>query len=275
MEALKGKHVLVTGSAGGIGLDVARKYLQLDCKVSLHYNRQCDTLRDLLESYPETTIAVQGEATDENSVISAVQNAVTRFGPIHILIANHGVWPTEDVMIADMSLDRWKKTLDINLTGIFLFTREFLRHLRTHVETLSTDDKKKLDASVVIIGSTAGKWGEADHADYASSKSALMIGFMRSLKNEIVRIAPRGRVNCVAPGWVLTPMAEEAVAKGDHFKALQTTPLAKIASTEDVANAVIFLSNGVVSGHCSGTTIEVDGGMEGRVLNSLDHLRNM
>jgi len=125
---------------------------------------------------------------------------------------------------------------------------------------------------VVIIGSTAGIFGEANHADYASSKSALMYGFLKSLKNEIVKIAPRGRANCVAPGWVLTKMAEESVKQGQHYKALQTMPLAKIATTEEVTNAVLFLSSRI-SGHSSGTILQVDGGMEGRVLNPLDELQ--
>jgi NAD(P)-dependent dehydrogenase (short-subunit alcohol dehydrogenase family) len=70
-------------------------------------------------------------------------------------------------------------------------------------------------------------------------------------------------------------MAEESVARGEHLKALQTTSLAKLGKTEEVANAVLYLSSGKLSGHCSGTTIEVDGGMEGRVLNSLEKLKQV
>lgn len=70
-----------------------------------------------------------------------------------------------------------------------------MKHLQDHVRFMSNDEKNKVDACVVIIGSTAGKFGEADHADYSSSKSALIYGFTKSLKNEIVKIIPRGRVN--------------------------------------------------------------------------------
>ncbi|KAJ7234607.1 hypothetical protein B0H12DRAFT_1238986 [Mycena haematopus] len=82
-------------------------------------------------------------------------------------------------------------------------SREYLRQLG------SACDEVKATAAITFVGSTAGKYGEAGHADYAASKSALMYGFMLSLKNEIVRIAPKGRVNCVAPGWVRTPKKEE------------------------------------------------------------------
>lgn len=116
-----------------------------------------------------------------------------------------------------MSLDQWQNTINTNLTSSFLVARDYLRNL----ETLGAEDKKF--ASIIFVGSTAGKFGEANHADYAASKSgmycnnyfflntwlkvlsiALMYGLTSTLKNEIVKIAPKGRVNCVAPGWVKT-----------------------------------------------------------------------
>jgi NAD(P)-dependent dehydrogenase (short-subunit alcohol dehydrogenase family) len=96
-----------------------------------------------------------------------------------------------------------------------------------------------------MIGSTAGKFGEAFHLDYAASKSAMMYGFMKSLKNEIVYIFPRAIVNTVAPGWVHTKMAEQSIAEGKHLKALKTMPLRKLATVEDVSNAVLVASSPV------------------------------
>jgi len=158
-----------------------------------------------------------------------------------------------------MSLEQWSNTINVNLTGGFLFAREFLRSL---------EQFKRETGNIVLIASTAGIFGEANHCDYAASKSALMYGFMKSLKNEIVRISPLGRVNTVAPGWVITPMAEEALKdKALVSKVLQTIPLKKVALPDDVAHAVAFLSSDKAAGHLTGEIIEVTGGMEGRVLH--------
>ena len=271
---LEGQHVLITGSSGGIGLELARKYLLQGANVTLHYNSNQKTLENLLKEFPSKTFAGQADATDENSIASLFLNANAKFGVVNILVANHGVSEIENVEIAEMSLKRWKKTIDVNLTGVFLFVREFLRQMKAYLKTLSEEKFNQFrECSIVIIGSTAGKFGEAYHAEYSSTKSALMYGFTRSLKNEIVKIHPKARVNVVAPGWVRTPLAEESLKRGEHFKALQTMPLKKIATPEDVANAVLFLSSSKSAGHTTGIIVEVDGGMEGRVLNSLDDVK--
>ena len=93
-------------------------------------------------------------------------------------------------------------------------------------------------------------------------------GLTASLKNEIVRLAPRGRVNCVCPGWVRTPMAEEALAEsGALDRVTATMALRKVAEPEDIARAVVYLMSPALAGHVSGTIVPVDGGMEGRLLH--------
>ena len=94
-----------------------------------------------------------------------------------------------------------------------------------------------------------------------------MYGLLPSLKNEIVEIAPLGRVNSVNPGWVKTPMAEQIASDEKKMaRALATTPLRKIALPEDVARQVAVLASPILSGHVSGANVSVDGGMEGRLL---------
>jgi len=94
-----------------------------------------------------------------------------------------------------------------------------------------------------------------------------------TLKNEIVKYAPKGRVNCVAPGWVDTPMAVEALKDPKViYQALATTPLKKIATPRDIANQIAILASSVVSGHVTGQVIMVDGGMEGRALNTAEEI---
>jgi len=206
-------------------------------------------------------------------VIESVRKSVAALGPINILVANHAVYVSADAVVADMELSQWKRTLDINLTGYFLFVREYLRQLRTAVSGLSEDDKINFNAAIVLVSSTAGLHGEAAHADYSAAKSGVMYGFMRSVKNEIVQIAPRGRINSIQPGWVRTEMAEKSIKAGKHLKTLQTMPLKKVATSEECAYAIVHLSSQVTSGHTSGGILSIDGGMEGRVLNSLEDLQ--
>jgi len=102
-----------------------------------------------------------------------------------------------------------------------------------------------------------------------------MYGFLYSLKNEIVLFAPRATINCVAPGWVHTKMADKSIQNGDHYKTLRTMPLRKLATTVDVANMILIVSSQVTGGHLSGDVIMMDGGMEGRVLWDLEQLKEV
>jgi len=177
---------------------------------------------------------------------------------VAVVVVNHGVWPPEDVPIVDMTTHQWDRTISANLTSSFLVCREYLRHLREALD--SVKDK----AAIVLIGSTAGKYGEANHGDYAISKSAMMYGMTMTLKSEIVRIVPRGRVNCVAPGWVATPMVQEALNDpGVSGPALAATPLKKLATPLDIANQIAVLSSSMVSGHVTGQVVFVEGGCIG------------
>jgi 3-oxoacyl-[acyl-carrier protein] reductase len=129
------------------------------------------------------------------------------------------------------------------------------------------------DPAGVLIGSTAGIFGEAGHADYAAAKAGLTYGLARSLKNEICRLAPRGRVNVVCPGWTVTPMARRFAADPARVRrALQTIPLRKVARVHDVAMAILYLASSRLAGHVSGQILTVSGGMEGRLLYGEDEV---
>ena len=120
--------------------------------------------------------------------------------------------------------------------------------------------------SLVLVGSTAGIYGEAGHSDYAAAKGAITTGLLLSLKNEVSRIGSV-RVNAVAPGWTMTPKkAESGLDEEIAERAQSTMALKKLATPEDVARAIVVLSSDEVSGHITGQVIQVAGGMEGRLV---------
>ncbi|SPO28227.1 related to SPS19  len=255
---LKGVHVLVSGASGGIGFETVKTFLAAGAKVTAHYNTTPRSLSTL-----SNIVALQADVTSESDVARLFSQAASAQGiPVQILIVNHGIWPVAPVPLAEMTLSQWRNTHAVNLDGSFLLVRSYLSSLSSE-----SDEAVKDKASICFIGSTAGKFGEHDHGDYASTKSALMYGLVPTLKNEIVRIAPKARVNSVNPGWVYTALAEETI-KDDRIraKALASTPLQKVAMPSDIARQVVVLSSPTLSGHVTGVNLQVDGGMEGRCL---------
>lgn len=181
-----------------------------------------------------------------------------KLGPVEILIAYAGVYVAKEQSMAEMKLSQWNETLQSNLTATFLCFPEFLIGIK----------KVKIDVpSAVIIGSTAGVFGDSMHGDYAASKSALIHGFLKTVKNEIIHIVRHGRVNAISPTWTLTPLAKKFISeRGSIKRALQRVPLRKLVRPSDVANLTVFLSSGKLAGHISGENIVLAGGMEGRML---------
>jgi len=198
----------------------------------------------------------QADLTSEADVARLFEEARSTLGGIDVCVQVQGVWPREDVPVWNLPLERWEETLRTNLTGTFLVAREFLREVQ-----------RSRHGSLVLVGSTAGVFGEAGHADYAAAKSAILGGLLLSLKNEIVRIAPLGRVNAVAPGWTESPMTRGLVDSERVAAVSRTMALRKVAQPEDVARHVVVLASDTLSGHVTGQVVVVAGGMEGRTIH--------
>ena len=247
---LSGKSVLVTGASGGIGSACARAFAAEGCRVVVHFHRGRDRAETVAAELPDATVA-GADLTDEAQVEALFEQA----GPLDCCAAVAGIWPSEDVPVWDIPLERWRATIDANLTATFLTARGFLRRLRG-------------DGSLVLVGSTAGLFGEAGHADYAAAKSAILHGLLLSLKNEVVQIAPGARVNAVAPGWTESPMTRGLVDEERVRAISQTMALRKVAQPEDVAAQVVALASPVISAHVTGQIVTVAGGMEGRVVHN-------
>lgn len=244
---LAGKRVLVTGASGGIGGACARAFADEGSEVVGHYHRGLERAEAL-----GVSVVLQADLTDEEET----QRLFAEAGPLDVCAAVAGVWPSEDVPVWELPLERWRQTLDANLTATFLTARGFLEQLGDR------------EGALVLVGSTAGVFGEAGHADYAAAKSAILGGLLLSLKNEVVRRHPRVRVNAVAPGWTASPMTRAELDDPELVaRVTRTMPLRKVGLPEDVAAQVVALASPVVSGHVTGQVVVVAGGMEGRVVH--------
>ncbi len=258
-SGLDGHVVLITGASGGIGSETARAFAEEGARLVLHYNSNREGAEALAKELGSETVVVQADVSDESAVEAMYAKALGAFSRLDALVVNAGIWIADEVPVHAMTLEQWRRTMDADLTGAFLSCRGFLRHVA---------DVPRDDASIVLVASTAALFGEENHTDYASAKAAMAYGMTRSLKNEIVRIAPKGRVNCVCPGWVDTPMAAASMEDPTAIpRVTATMALRKIAQPADVARAIVFLTSPLLAGHLSGTIMPIAGGMEGRWLH--------
>ncbi len=251
---LAGKRVLVTGGGGGIGSACVRAFAGEGARVAIHYRTSADHAEELAR---ETGgVALQADLTVEAEVDGLFAAADRELGGVDVCAAVAGFWPRADEPVWELPLERWEATLRTNLTATFLTARGFLRLV-----------ERQQHGSLVLVGSTAGRFGEAGHADYAAAKAAIQVGLLLSLKNEMVRIAPRGRVNAIAPGWTYSPMTRGELEPEFVDRLTRTMALRKVARAEDVARAVVVLASDELSGHVTGELVTVAGGMEGRTVH--------
>ena len=200
------------------------------------------------------------------SITSCIKQARDHFGPINILCANAGITnEASHPNIWELPLDTWEDVYRVNVRGTFLTIKHFLLAAKTSQEDLGHELE---NLAIVVTGSECGKFGQAGHAEYASGKAGLQYGLVPTVKNEIVRLNRKARINAVAPGWVNTCLIGDRLddPKELYLEAQGTVPLRKIAEPKDVAKAVAFLASHEASGHMSGQCLSVDGGMEGRIV---------
>ena len=253
---LAGQGVVVTGASGGIGAACARAFAAEGARVLVHYHRGEERARALADELDGAAVAGADltVAADADRLFAEARETL---GRLDICAAVAGVYPSADVPVWELGLERFEQTIRENLTTTFLTARAFLRELR------STGS-----GALVLVGSTAGRFGEAGHADYAAAKSGIQGGLLLSLKNEAARLGPRVRVNAVAPGWTASPMTRGLLEPDDVRRITKTMPLRKVATPEDVAAQVVVLASERLSGHVTGGLVTVAGGMEGRVLHA-------
>ncbi|KAI9664566.1 MAG: hypothetical protein M1821_006012 [Bathelium mastoideum] len=263
---LEGYHAFVTGAAGGIGQAIVAELLAQGCKVTAH------DLRPLPQPGSPRLLPLCGDITSETSLESSFSQALAQFGPIHILAANAGITDeSASYPIWHLPSELWDRVHATNSRGTFLTIKHFLRCAEKVQQQNATNGGQGVELpnlAIVLTGSECGKFGQAGHAEYATGKAGLQYGLVRTVKNEIVRLNAKARINAVAPGWVDTELIAGRLDDETEMwrEAQATVPLRKIAKPEDVARTVAFLASHRAAGHVSGQCISVDGGMEGRVV---------
>jgi len=202
---------------------------------------------------PDMCVALKQELSTPAEGRALVGAAVGAFGRLDVLVVNHGIWPAYDAPIAQMAEAQWRRTLAVNLDSVFGLVQATVAQM----ERQSPLAPGQATGHIVLISSTAGQRGEANHADYAVTKGAL-ISLTKSLSSEL---AARGiRVNCVAPGWVATEMSAAAVGDPVMGAAIRAgIPVGRVASPREIAGPVLFLCT-PLAGFISGEVLNVNGG---------------
>jgi len=246
MINLKNNTALVTGGSRGIGRACVQFLSKAGADVAFTYNTNEKLANKLCDEYTGENIvrSFKVNTNNEDYICNVINTVENDFGKIDILVNNAGIWKKS--YIENLSLDKWNNTININLTGTFLFTKYVVPIM-----------KKNNFGRIINISSTAGQRGEAFYSHYAASKGGI-IAFTKSLAVELGKY--NITVNSVAPGWVKTDMTEDVFEnKHEEVKIIKEIPLRKIAVPEDVAGAVIFLASDLAS-HITGSIINVNGG---------------
>ena len=240
-EELKGKRVMVTGAASGIGLATAQRFANEGARVFIvDYNKKA--LEAVQAAHPEFAGFSAADVSNEADVKAAFEQMDRELGGIDVLISNAGISIRSDAL--DIPYDQWKKVMDINLGGMFLCAREAGRRM-----------KAQGSGVILMTASTNGTEGHRWYADYNASKAGVIL----LTKTLALELAPVVRVNCVCPGYVLTPMQRAEYTDEMLAKVNEGIPMKRHAEPEEIGALYAFLASDDAK-YITGADVRIDGG---------------
>ena len=242
MFDLEGKKALITGASGGIGKEIAKVLIKHNAQVCIS-GRNLDELNALKELLGKKCHVVTCDLSKKDEIIELIKKTDKVLGHIDILINNAGI--TKDNIFLRMSESEWEDVLNVNLNSTFSILKLITKGMI-----------KRRYGRIINISSVVGVTGGAGQVNYSASKAGL-IGLTKSLSQEV---ATRNiTVNCIAPGFIETPMTEQLDNKRKDA-ILNSIPINRIGTPKDLSSAVIFLAS-QESSYITGQTIHINGGM--------------
>lgn len=235
MERLKNKVAVITGASNGLGLAMAKRFKE---EGAIVYNF------DVQPSESDDAIFMPVDITDETSIQTAVDTIMNQEGHVDILVNNAGI--IRDALVNKMTDEAWDSVMDVNLKGAFLVTKTLLPHFYNQGQ-----------ASIINISSIVGEYGNIGQSNYVATKAGL-IGLTYTWAKEFTRKGAQIRTNAIAPGYADTEMMQSVPEKILN-NIIENNPLKRLASPEDIANAVLFLASDEAS-YINGQILGVNGG---------------
>ena len=242
MTNIKNKNIIVTGATGGIGNSIVKKLSDLNANI-IATGTKIEKLEELKSKYKNVKI-LRFDISQTEKIEEFIENATSQLGgSIDCLINNAGL--TQDNLAIRMSLDEWKKVIDINLTSTFLLSKFAIKRML-----------KNKSGKIINITSVVGHTGNLGQANYTASKAGI-VAMSKSLAIEYAK--KNININCISPGFIKTAMTDNLDEKYKEL-IISKIPSARLGEPTDIANAVIFLASDQ-SNYINGETIHVNGGM--------------
>ena len=241
MRDLKNKNIIVTGASGGIGNSIIEKLNEFGANV-LASGTKIEKLEELKKRFDKIKI-LKFDISQSNKIEEFIENASKELGGLDCIINNAGI--TQDNLAIRMSIEEWKKVIEVNLTSTFLMSKFAVKKML-----------KNKKGKIINITSVVGHTGNLGQANYTASKAGV-IAMSKSLAIEYAK--KNINVNCISPGFIKTAMTDKIDEK---FKEviISKIPSARLGEPQDIANAVIFLASSQ-SDYINGETLHVNGGM--------------
>ncbi|MDO6542195.1 3-oxoacyl-ACP reductase FabG [Photobacterium sanguinicancri] len=241
---LTNKVCIVTGAAQGIGRCIAETFAKHEAKMVFVCDMNASAMQDLAQTYTNVRI-VELNVCDRPSITHFIEQVSEEFGTVDVLVNNAGI--TRDNLIDKMTEDEWDMVADVNLKGVFNMTQA--------VAPLMMASGK---GSIITMSSVVGTDGNIGQSNYAATKGGV-IAMTKGWAKEFSRKGAQVRANCIAPGFVETPMTVDLPEKVLDFMTAKT-PLKRMGKPQDIANGALFLASDN-SSFITGQTLKIDGGL--------------